>query len=54
MYRGVARDPFAPRHFETGRNLALRLGYPESLLASVPYAALASSRASATTSTSPT
>ena len=42
MYRGVARDPFAPRHFETGRNLALRLGYPESLLASVPYAALAS------------
>jgi arsenite methyltransferase len=42
LYRGVARDPFAPRHFETGRNLALRLGYPESLLASVPYAALAS------------
>jgi arsenite methyltransferase len=42
MYRSVARDPFAPRHFETGRNLALRLGYPESLLASVPYAALAS------------
>jgi len=42
LYRGVARDPFAPRHFETGRNLALRLGYPEALLASVPYAALAS------------
>ena len=42
VYRGVARDPFAPRHFETGRNLALRLGYPESLLAPVPYAALAS------------
>ena len=42
VYRGVARDPFAPRHFETGRNLALRLGYPESLLASVPDAALAS------------
>jgi arsenite methyltransferase len=42
MYRGVASDPFAPRQFETGRNLALRLGYPESLLASVPYAALAS------------
>ncbi|HWL32234.1 MAG TPA: methyltransferase domain-containing protein [Gaiellaceae bacterium] len=42
MYRGVARDPLAPRHFETGRNLALRLGYPEPLLASVPYAALAS------------
>ena len=42
MYRNVARDPFAPRHFETGRNLALRLGYPELLLASVPYEALAS------------
>ena len=42
MYRDVARDPFAPRHFETGRNLALRLGYPEPLLASVPYEALAS------------
>ena len=42
VYRGVARDPLAPRHFETGRNLALRLGYPESLLAAVPYAALAS------------
>jgi len=42
MYRAVARDPFAPRHFETGRNLALRLGYPEPLLAAVPYAALAS------------
>jgi arsenite methyltransferase len=42
VYRGVARDPFAARHFETGRNLALRLGYPESLLASIPYAALAS------------
>ena len=41
MYRGVARDPLAARHFETGRSLALRLGYPESLLASVPYAALA-------------
>ena len=42
VYRGVARDPLAPRHFETGRNLALRLGYPEPLLAAVPYAALAS------------
>ena len=42
VYRGVARDPFASRHFETGRNLALRLGYPEPLLDAVPYAALAS------------
>jgi len=42
VYRGVARHPNAPRHFETGRDLALRLGYPESLLASVPDEALAS------------
>jgi arsenite methyltransferase len=42
VYRGVARDPQAPRHFETGRELALRVGYPEALLASVPAAALAS------------
>lgn len=42
MYRSVARDPQAPRHFETGRGLALRLGYPESLLDSVPADAVAS------------
>ena len=42
VYRGVARDPLAPRHFETGRSLALRLGYPEELLTAVPDAALAS------------
>jgi ubiquinone/menaquinone biosynthesis C-methylase UbiE len=42
VYRAVARDPLAPRHFEIGRALALRLGYPESLLASVPAAAVAS------------
>jgi arsenite methyltransferase len=42
VYRGVAQDPLAPRHFETGRSLALRLGYPQPLLASVPALALAS------------
>jgi len=42
VYRGVARDPHASRHFETGRELALRLGYPERLLAAVPPPALAS------------
>jgi len=42
VYRAVAHDPLAPRHFETGRALALRLGYPESLLGSVPAAAVAS------------
>ena len=42
MYRRVARNPLAPRHFETGRDLALRLGYPEPLLDSVPDGAVAS------------
>ena len=42
LYRGVALEPHAPRHFETGRSLALRLGYPETLLDAVPYLALAS------------
>ncbi len=40
VYRGVARDPHAPQHFETGPELALRLGYPESLLAFVPSSAV--------------
>lgn len=42
MYRGVAGDPLAARHFETGRDLAVRLGYPEQLLESVPAGAVAS------------
>ena len=42
VYRGVAREPHAARHFETGRALALRLGYPEALLDDVPAGALAS------------
>jgi ubiquinone/menaquinone biosynthesis C-methylase UbiE len=42
VYRGVATDPEAERHFETGRELARRLGYPESLLGFVPRQALAS------------
>ena len=42
LYRDVARDPSASRHFETGRSLALRLGYPASLLDAVPATALAS------------
>jgi arsenite methyltransferase len=40
VYRSVARDPEAPQHFELGRGLALRLGYPESLLDFVPEAAV--------------
>jgi arsenite methyltransferase len=42
MYRSVAREPLAPRHFETGRDLAARLGYPERLLDAVPPRALTS------------
>jgi SAM-dependent methyltransferase len=42
IYRSVAREPHAPQHFETGRGLAVRLGYPEDVLAAVPESALAS------------
>jgi arsenite methyltransferase len=42
IYRSVAREPHAPQHFETGRDLAVRLGYPDELLAAVPDSALAS------------
>ena len=36
MYRSVADEPSAPRHFRIGRDLALQLGYPEALLETVP------------------
>jgi arsenite methyltransferase len=42
MYRGVARYPQSQRHFDTGRNLALRLGYPKRLLDAIPQRALES------------
>ena len=42
IYRSVAREPETPQHFETGHGLALRLGYPEELLAAIPEPALAS------------
>jgi arsenite methyltransferase len=42
MYRSVALEPGAQRHFETGREVALHLGYPPSLLATIPERALAS------------
>jgi arsenite methyltransferase len=42
VYRSVAREPAAPRHFETGRSLAVRLGYPNALLDAIPEQALAS------------
>src|SRR4051812_12743152 len=42
VYRDVARRPGAPRHFATGRAVALGVGYPASLLASIPPEALES------------
>jgi SAM-dependent methyltransferase len=42
MYREVARDPMGDFHFEMGRPLAERLGYPARWLDAVPPEALAS------------
>lgn len=42
MYRQVAREDEAELHFEVGRPLALRLGYPAALLDAIPPEALAS------------
>jgi SAM-dependent methyltransferase len=42
MYRHVAREEEAELHFELGRDLALRLGYPPAILDTIPAAALAS------------
>lgn len=40
MYRDVAEDPFGPYHFEVGRDLAERLGYPGSQLDRIPAGAV--------------
>ncbi len=42
MYRHVAREEEAELHFEVGRGLALRLGYPPEVLDAIPAEALAS------------
>jgi arsenite methyltransferase len=42
MYRHVARGEEAQLHFEVGRDLAERLGYPRELLDAIPAEALAS------------
>ena len=42
MYREVALHPERTFHFETGRDLAVRLGYPPSELDRIPAAAVAS------------
>ena len=40
MYREVANRPGQAFHFETGRALALRLGYLSEWLESIPAAAI--------------
>jgi hypothetical protein len=42
VYRHVAREEGAELHFELGRGLAERLGYPSELLDAIPAEALAS------------
>jgi arsenite methyltransferase len=42
MYGRVAREEAAELHFEVGRGLAERLGYPRELLDAIPGAAVAS------------
>jgi arsenite methyltransferase len=42
MYRHVAREEEAELHFEVGRGLALRLGYPPEVLDAIPAEALTS------------
>jgi arsenite methyltransferase len=42
MYRQVAEDPDGEFHFEIGRGLAERLGYPSELLDRVPAEAVKS------------
>src|SRR5436305_7694475 len=40
MYREVAEEPFKEFHFETGRALAERLGYPSDELDAIPAEAI--------------
>ncbi|MGH8872222.1 MAG: methyltransferase domain-containing protein [Acidimicrobiia bacterium] len=42
MYRAVAEDPGGSYHFELGRELAERLGYPASTLDQIPVGAVES------------
>jgi len=42
MYREVAEEPFKEFHFETGRALAERLGYPSAELDAIPAEAIES------------
>jgi arsenite methyltransferase len=42
MYRAVATDPRGEFHFELGRSLAVRLGYPDDVLDGLPERAIES------------
>ena len=42
MYRAVAEQPQGSYHFELGRDLALRLGYPSEILDRIPSGAVES------------
>lgn len=42
MYRAVADEPLGSYHFELGRDLTLRLGYPEVVLDQIPAEAVTS------------
>lgn len=42
MYKGVAENPHGSYHFEMGRGVAERLGYPSELLEQIPYEAIES------------
>jgi arsenite methyltransferase len=53
LYRHVAEQPNGAYHFETGRALAERLGYPADLLDRIPGEAIESFAGSATSSTWP-
>ena len=53
MYEQVALDPHQDFHFETGRPLAERLGYPAGDLDLIRVSPSTRSPASATSSTSP-
>jgi arsenite methyltransferase len=42
MYRAVATEPDGEYHFELGRSLAVRLGYPAEVLDRIPAGAIES------------
>lgn len=54
MYRHVAEEPRGAYHFDLGRDLAERLGYPADRLDRIPGGAVESVAGVATSSTWPT